>query len=128
MAFHSKDLSLTFEFHSLGTIRGRLTSLRADSYGVTTNFSGFYTEVSEGFQLSFMAEWGCNKEILSAYSGVIFQYELRKQCLVLKYLNIDETSFNTRIHRDFILLFDSDGADYTAKEEVVLSKIPMPNL
>lgn len=130
--FYSKNFSVTLDFNSSGGISGKICPFLSEP-SISKTFNGIFVNENSKIKVSFIIDW-TNKnlfsEALTCYTGVIFKYQENNECMLLKWLHINEsvTNIGCFLERDLELMLDCSGKDLIVETPKILRKIPSDSL
>jgi len=120
--FHSPNFSIVLKFSSQGALTGNLTHSIGECQ-CSTEFQGVYSANQFKLKLCFTIT---NPHLLTTtgYSGAIFNYSEEKQCLVLRFLEIqNSTTEGGNLVDDTAILFDQIIEEYSSEIKNVMDLI-----
>lgn len=126
-SFFANNYNLSIKFSRNGDISGNLCLFPDDNAWMKA-FKGIYVYDKSKITISFMVDWS-NKDLLSnvltCYHGVIFNYEEQFECLVLKWLQINESlsGIGSFVYTDGAVLFDRPDRASRVETKVLLETI-----
>ena len=118
--FFSKQFNLTLNFYPNGAINGRLYPF-AEFGSISMEVIGLYSIINSNCVLSFFCEFrdpNLISKALISYLGEILTYDDTNECLILRWLMIQDTPGSQVFDRDIEILFNSrhrDGVVETRK-------------
>ena len=118
--FFSKQFNLTLNFYPNGAINGKLFPF-AELGSISKEVTGLYSIINSNCVLSFFCEFrdpNLISKTLISYLGEILNYEAKNECLILRWLMIQDAPATNVIDRDIEILFNSrhrDGVVETRK-------------
>ncbi len=117
--FFSMEFSLSLKFYPDGGIKGLLHPFVRAAPSLTTEVTGFYSNL-ESLQLVGFVAAGPNDfsyDVQSCFTGRTIKYNVSNECLILKWVVFcDSLSFlKSTIHDDVFVLFDSRKKNYDAE-------------
>ena len=118
--FFSKQFNLTLNLYPNGAINGKLYPF-AEFGNISKEVTGLYSIINSNCVLTFFCEFSdpnlISKTLIS-YLGEILNYADTNECLILRWLMIQDTPGTQVIDRDIEILFNSrhrDGVVETRK-------------
>jgi hypothetical protein len=123
--FFSEQFNLTLNFYPGGAINGKLYPF-ADVGSISKEISGLYSIINSNWVLSFFCEFrdpNLLSKTLISYLGEILTYDDKNECLILRWLMIQDTPVTKVIDRDIEILFNSRHRDGVVETRKVKSYI-----
>ena len=124
--FFSKQFNLTLNLYPNGAINGKLYPF-AEFGSISAEVTGLYSIINSNCVLSFFCEFSdpnlISKTLIS-YLGEILAYDDKNECLILRWLMIQDTPGSKVFDRDIEILFNSrhrDGVVETRKVKRYIS-------
>lgn len=111
--FFSKQFNLTLNFYPNGAIHGKLFPF-AEFGSISKEVSGLYSIIKSSCVLSFFCEFrdpNLISKTLISYLGEILTYDDKNECLILRWLMVQDTPGAKVTDRDFEILFNSRHRD-----------------
>jgi hypothetical protein len=127
--FFSENFNISLQFCHKGGLQGNVIDF-PNTFRLTKTLHGLYLIEESGIRLSFTTEWKSDDLIskaLTCFTGVIFSYGENSECLVLKWLTINEsnTSIGSCVERSTEVLFNCTSRDFLAETKKIIGRIPV---
>ena len=128
--FFSDRFNLSLNFHNNGGITGILYPF-AEFKTISGKVVGLYQKINAIIALTFLCEYSdpnLTSKSLITFSGKILRYEKENECLILKWLMIQDNIGCEIVDRDIEILLDSKHTDEqreTIKVKAHLNKYAM---
>ena len=111
--FFSEQFNLTLNLYPNGAINGKLYPFAAFG-SISKEVTGLYSIINSNCVLSLFCEFrdpNLISKTLISYLGEILTYDEKKECLILRWLMVQDAPATKIIDRDIEILFNSRHRD-----------------
>lgn len=122
--FFSDNLCLSLQFRKNGLLLGKLVHF-PDTLKMTKSFSGLYHVEAQSVKVVFIVDWTLadrSGAVLTCFSGQIVKHDDCFECLILKWLQINETytDIGSFVQQEVEILVNSPCKDVSAEAKKII--------